>query len=373
MEGSWRLGRIFAIPIEIHPSWLFIFALIVWSLAADYFPMHHPGLGGLPDLVAALATALLFFASILAHELGHSLVARASGIPVERITLFALGGVSALKREATRPRTELLVSVVGPLTSLLIGAALWWTSQAIAVASMTLSAVAFYLAYGNLALGVFNLIPAFPLDGGRVLRAMLWAVGRSFERATLQAARIGRISAVGLVLFGLWEVLGAQGASGIWLILVGWFVWTAAGQEAGRAALELGLRGRSIAPLVRFDVLKLDADETLAAAAERILAAPAQALYPVLAGDTLIGSVTPAMFNDLPVGAWTTTKVNWLARRAPQLPAIPLEADSLAALATLESLHVDALPVDDKSMGMVGILERSAIAEWVAVIGRPQT
>ncbi len=365
MDGSLRVGRIFRIPIEVHASWLFIFALIVWSLAADYFPMHHPGLGGATDLVAAVATALLFFASIVAHELAHSLVARAGGIPVERITLFALGGVSALEREAGRPRAELVVALIGPLASLLIGAALWWVSAPLTEASMTAGAVALYLAYGNVALGVFNLVPAFPLDGGRALRAVLWALGPSFERATLRATNVSHVAAVVLVLFGTWQAMGGAGAGGLWLVLVGWSIWTAADQEGHRAELELALRHRSIAPLVRFEFIALDAEQTLAEAAERIMAGPAQAVYPVLAEGRLLGLVTPAMFRAMPQTVWRTTRMHWLARRAPSVPSVSLDADALRALSTLDALHVDALPVEDESAGLIGLLERGAIARWV--------
>ena len=365
MNGSLRIGRVFQIPLEIHASWLFVFGLIVWSLAADYFPMHHPALAGGPDWIAAAATALLFFASIVAHELAHSLVARANGIPVERITLFALGGVSALKRDAARPRTEFLVAVVGPLASMLIGTVLWWVSAPLEATSMMLGATATYLAYGNLALGAFNLIPAFPLDGGRALRAVLWALDRGFERATINAARVGRIAAIGLDLVGFWNVLSGQGSTGLWLILVGWFVWVAADDELQRATVELSLHHRNIAPLVRFEFITLDAEDSLATASERILAAPPQALYPVLAESSLIGVVTPAVLNAVPEGLWRTTKMNWLARRAPKIPSLRLEEDALKALEALDTLHVDALPVEDESVGLIGILERAAIARWV--------
>lgn len=365
MDSSWRIGRLFGIPVEIHVSWLFIFALIVWSLGADYFPMHHPGLAGAGSWAAAVVAALLFFGSVLAHELAHSLVARAQGIPVERISLFALGGISVLKREASRPRSELQVALVGPLLSLALGAALWALWRSVPSGNMTLGAVVFYLAYGNLALGAFNLLPAFPLDGGRALRALLWAAGHDPDRATLRALTVARVVTLGLVLVGLLQVATSPGAGGVWLVLIAWVLWGAGDQERGRIVVEGALRGRTIAPLVRFEFLSLDAEDSLAQATERILAAPPQPLYPVLTGDELVGVVTPAMLRAVPPALAASTKLHWLARRAPALPTIPLETDAVEGLAILDRLGAEAIPVSETGSGIVGLLERSSIRRWI--------
>lgn len=365
VDSSWRIGHIFGVPVEIHVSWLFIFALIVWSLGADYFPMHHPGVSGPGNWIGAVAAALLFFASILAHEVAHSIVARTQGIPVERITLFALGGVSALGREASRPRSELLVALVGPTLSVVIGALLWMLWRTFLVDDMALGAIVFYLAYGNLALGVFNLLPAFPLDGGRALRALLWATRSSLDRATLRALTVTRLVCIGLVGVGLWQVVVAEETSGLWLTLVAWVIWGAADQERARILIELALRGRNIAPLVRFELLTLDAEDTLARAAERIAVAPPQPLYPVLDGDDLVGLVTPEMFRATPAGPWGVTKMHWFARRGPTLPIVALETDALDALSKLDELKVDALPVGEPGAGVIGLLERGSVARWI--------
>lgn len=367
MDSTWRVGRLFGIPVGIHVSWLFIFALIVWSLGADYFPMHRPGLGGAGNWAAAVVAALLFSASILAHELAHSLVARAHGIPVERITLFALGGLSVLKREASRPRSELLVAVAGPLLSIAFGVllgAMWWNALR---EDTSLGAVVLYLAYGNLALGAFNLLPALPLDGGRALRALLWAICRDTERATLRALAVARVVTVGLVLVGLLQVMTSDGAGGLWLVLIAWMLWSSGEEERRRIAVESVLRGRNVAPLVRFEILSLDAEDTLGLAAERIVAAPPQSLYPVLAGDELMGSVTPAMFNAVAPGLWATTRTRWLARRAPAIPAISPDTEALVGLAILDRLGVEAILVRETGSGVVGLLERGAIARWIEV------
>lgn len=365
MHNGWRVGRLFGIPISIHYSWLFIFALVVWSLGADYLPMHHPGITGGANWAWAIAAALLFFASVLAHELAHSLVARTSGIPVEGITLFALGGVSELKQEATRPRVELAVALVGPLTSLALAALLWLAWQAILPWSMPAAAVAFYLAYGNAVIGVFNLIPGFPLDGGRVLRAAVWAMTGDLDRATRLAVRAGRVAAGLLVAFGAWQAFGGSGANGLWLILIGWFLWSAAEQEGVRTTLESALRGRTVETFVRRQVVVLDANSSVADAVEQIAAATPQPLYPVVGTDGPLGALTPHDITNLPVERWRSTSVNWLTRQAPSLPSLSLDTDAIAALTKLDGLQAEALPVADRTGQVVGIFERGAVLRWV--------
>ena len=361
--ASLRIGRVLGIPIDVHASLLLTFGVIVWSLGASYFPGHQPGIDGGTSWSAAIITALLFFGSVVAHELAHSLVARSRGIAVERITLFALGGVSESKGDARGPRVELAVAVVGPLASLAL-AGLLFVSRSTVSEDTTIGAIVSYLAYGNVALGVFNLIPGFPLDGGRVLRAVLWARSRDFGRATIAAARVGRVAATGLVLTGIWLVFTAPGTTGLWLLFVGWFLSNAAEQEATRTLIEERLRGRSIAPLARFEFITLDPEETIARAAARIVAAPPQALYPVRAGESVLGMLTLADFNGTAQELWPTTKLFWLVRRARAIPSVDLDTDALDALTRIDALQVDGLPVRDAS-GVVALVERPAIVQWV--------
>lgn len=365
MHNGWRLGRLFRIPISIHYSWLFMFALLVWSLVADYLPMHHPGITGGANWAWAIAAALLFFASVLAHELAHSLIARSSGIPVEGITLFALGGVSELKQEATRPRVELAVALVGPLTSLALAAFFWLAWQAILPWSMPAAAVAFYLAYGNAVIGVFNLIPAFPLDGGRVLRAAVWATTGDLDRATRLAVRAGRLAAGLLVAFGAWQAFGGSGANGLWLILIGWFLWSAAEQEKTRTTLRSALRGRTVETFVRRQVVVLDANRSVADAVERIAASPPQPLYPVVGSDSPLGAITPHDIAKLPAERRQATSLNWLTRQAPSLPTLSLGIDAITALVKLDEFQTEALPVADGAGQVVGTFERGAVLRWV--------
>ncbi len=368
-NNSWSVGRIFGIPFEIHYSWLFIFAIIVWSLAADYFPMHHPGVTGGANWVAAVITALAFFASVVVHEVVHSLVARAHGIEVERISLFALGGVSGLKSEATRPRAEFLIAIVGPLVSLVLAAAFWLAWRAAGAGDMTIAGVLFYLAYGNLALAAFNLIPGFPLDGGRVLRAIIWRLTGDLNRATRIALRAGRMVGAGLAGVGIYQVLFSAPANGFWLIVIGWYLWGAATEPATPPRTESLLGDQLIRPLVRYDILLLDAADTVAKAADRMAARPLQPLYPVMANGALIGALTPLDLARVPREQWALS-VNWLARRGRALTVLPLDARAADALVQLDALGVDALAVEDESGSVVGLFERAAIGSLTRVASR---
>ncbi len=365
MPNGWRLGRVFGIPITIHYSWLFIFALVVWSLVSDYLPMHHPGITGGANWAWAIVAALLFFASVLAHELAHSLVARALGIPVDGITLFALGGFSALKRDATRPRIELAVALVGPLTSLALAALLWLAWRALLPVSMPAAAVAFYLAYGNAALGIFNLIPGFPLDGGRVLRAVAWAMSGNLERATRLAVRTGRVAAGLLVALGAWQAISGEGIGGLWFILIGWFLWSAAEQEGARTTIQSALKGHTVETFVNWKIIVLDADASVSAAVEQIAVAPPQPLYPVIAQGALLGALTAHDLAHFPAERWQSTSVNWLTRRGVALPTLTLDADAIESLGKLDELQADALPVTDGSGRPVGLFDRSAVLRWL--------
>ncbi|MBI4347130.1 MAG: site-2 protease family protein [Elusimicrobia bacterium] len=365
VKGLWTIGRVFGIPVAIHPSWLAILGLIVWSLGADYFPMHHPGLAGGESWPLALLAAILFFASVLVHELAHSLAARAQGVPVTGITLFLLGGLSGLRGEISRPRTELTVAAAGPLASLVLAAAFAAAWRVALPWNMPIAAAAFYLAFGNLALAVFNLLPGFPLDGGRVLRAVVWWVRGDSDHATRVAVSAGKAVAVVLGLYGLAATLLLSWPSGLWSVLVAWFLWDTASEEAVRADLSAALRGRPIWPFLRRAIVVFDAEDRLAGAAERILDAEEQSAYPVLGSTGFIGLVVPTDFALVERARWPAVSTGWLARRVQRRGDILLGADALTALGKLDEMQQEAAPVLDGEGRLEGLIERSALLRWV--------
>lgn len=238
MESHIKLGRILGIQIGVHYSWFLIAVLITFSLIM-HFRTTQPDWTTAVVWVCAIVTALLFFAALVAHELSHALTARSRGLPVGAITLFALGGVSRIEREAEDPQTELAVGLVGPVTSLFIGGACFAVARLAGwqpgfMPDTPLPAVLIWLGFINVALAVFNMIPGFPLDGGRVLRALLWWVTGDGSRATRLAARGGQIVAYLFMAFGVVELLSGGGLGGLWIALIGWFLLAAAGAAYGR-------------------------------------------------------------------------------------------------------------------------------------------
>ena len=233
MGGSLRLGRIAGIEVTVHWTWLLAFGLVTWSLAGSVFRDTYPGWsraywGQATYVIVGAIAALSLFGCVLLHELSHSVVARARGMPVSGITLFIFGGVTHLHGEPKRPADEFWMAIVGPLMSFVLGAAAWLILHVLPAGRSPLGGVLSYLAYVNLLLAMFNLVPGFPLDGGRVLRSAVWAITRDLRRATRIAARIGQGIAALFILLGGLLLLRGEPMNGVWLAFIGWFLLNAA-------------------------------------------------------------------------------------------------------------------------------------------------
>ena len=257
MRSHIKLGRIAGIEIGLHYSWFIIAFLIAFSLAA-HFRSVRPGWGIGEAWGVAIITSVFFFVALLLHELAHSLVAKSRGLRVRAITLFALGGVSQIESEASDAKSEFWISIVGPLTSLVIGLVL------IAIARATgayldaepvspVNAVLLWLGYINVALAAFNMIPGFPLDGGRVLRAIIWWFNKNAERSTQLAARVGQVVAILFILYGVFRFFVGANFGGLWLAFIGWFLLDAARSSYAQVGLVAGLRGHSVSDFMQRD------------------------------------------------------------------------------------------------------------------------
>src|SRR6185436_8100536 len=247
MKAQIKLGRIFGVEIGLHYSWFIIALLITLSLASQ-FSLTNPEWSDNLRWGLAIITAVLFFAAIIAHELSHALVAKARGLPVRSITLFALGGVAQIEKEAADAKTEFWMGIIGPITSLVIGAiclaitvALGWTPPEFP--KRPLPAMLMWLGYINIGLGIFNLIPGFPLDGGRVLRGILWWITGNAKRATMIASRVGQFIAFGFIVLGIARFFGGAGFGGLWIAFIGWFLLNASRESYAQVAITEGLRG----------------------------------------------------------------------------------------------------------------------------------
>ncbi|HKV00564.1 MAG TPA: site-2 protease family protein, partial [Ktedonobacteraceae bacterium] len=228
MPGSFRIGKIAGIDIFIHVSWIIIFVLLTWSLATGWFAVLYPGWSTITYWVVSLIAALLLFVAVLVHELAHSLVARTRGLPVKNITLFIFGGVSNIEQEPQTPGVEFQMAFVGPLTSLAIGGIAYLLQLALGENTSPLAAILRYLAVTNVLLGIFNLIPGFPLDGGRVLRSIVWKLTGSLRTATRVTTLVGEVIGYLFILLGIWLFFGGNLLDGIWLGFIGWFLLSAA-------------------------------------------------------------------------------------------------------------------------------------------------
>ena len=228
MNGNIRVGKIAGIDFSIHYSWFVVVAIFSWILGDSVLPSRYHGWAGPTYWGVGVLAALLLFASVLVHELAHSLVAKARGLPVEGITLFLFGGVSSLSADSRGPRDELIVAAVGPLASLGLFVVLWVLYKGVSDTTTPFAAVLWYLWFINLALAIFNMLPAFPMDGGRVLRSAIWAITGSRQRATKFAARAGQLVGLLLIAGGFVEMITGEVLSGMWTAFIGWFLFGAA-------------------------------------------------------------------------------------------------------------------------------------------------
>lgn len=357
-----KLGRIFGIEISIDPSWLVIFFLFGWSFYAQ-FEAAFADASRLQLLVTAGVTALAFFGSVLLHEVSHSVMARRLGIPVEGITLFLFGGVSKLKMEAPRPRDEFLVAVVGPLTSIAIAGVFW---AVVNLGDGFLSPLALQavgsLGWLNLLLGVFNLLPGFPLDGGRVLRSVLWARSGSLVKATRGAARVGTFIAMALIAIGLFAVFGGD-LGGLWTAAIGWFLMQSSAAAAQQVMIRSALEDVTAQDLMSPDPVSIPFETTISEAVDDFFLRYDHSAFPVVSDDRT-GLLTLRAVRQIPRDYWDVRQV-WsamtdLADAATVGPRAPMN-DVLARLQ--EDAEGRVLVVDEGRI--VGIITSRDVARWV--------
>jgi len=364
-----RIGRIFGIDIVIHVSWVFVFALVAWSLSSGIGPLNLQSLPVSLRVAIGILTAILFFTSVLIHELAHSVVARSRGIPIKGITLFIFGGVSMFEGEARTAPIEAWVSAVGPLTSIALGVVFYVLARAasaISAGSIStgIAAALLYLAAVNVLLAVFNLLPAFPLDGGRVLHALIWRISGDRLRATRVTVVIGRVFAAGMIVWGILDSLFEGIGGGLWLTLIGWFILQAGNVEGLQAEITAVLRGRKAADVAAIPPATVLADESAAAALRKLLGVEADAL-PVFVGERFIGMISLNALAALPSEELPKTYVTAVMTRAEDLETIAPGTDAMEALRTLARSKRSALPVIDTDGRFCGFFSRDALVRLI--------
>ena len=368
MRASIPLGRIGGVAVGLNYSVLVIVAVLIVGLGLGRFPIDHPGLPLWLYLAAATATALLFLASLLAHELAHALVARRYGIEVAGITLWLLGGVAQLVGEARTPRADLRIAAVGPGTSL--GAAVLfglvgWLLSGLGAPSL-LTGMFGYLAAVNVLLAVFNLIPAAPLDGGRVLRAILWARWGDRARAAIAASRAGRGFGSALIVLGFLLLFTGPGFQGLWLALIGWFLVNAASAEEQQARLGAALHGIRVGDIMSGHPVTAAPDETVAGLIDRVVMRERLSTYPLVAADgALRGLVTLNRIRQVPPDMRPVTLLSDIACPPGEVPTAHPD-DALTDLLQRMSGCADGRAVVlDSADRLVGIVTPSDISRAV--------
>lgn len=362
MKNSLRLIRIAGIDIGIHYSWILIFVLLSWSLAVGFFPTMYPEWDTTTSRITGVAAALLLFVSVLIHELAHSFVAKARGIPVSSITLFILGGVSNLEEEPEKPKVEFAMAIVGPLASLALAGVCWGLLQLVENQQSPLAGLLSYLALINTVLAVFNLLPGFPLDGGRVLRSILWQKTGSLVRATNIAATVGRFMGWALIAFGLLQVF-AGNLGGLWLAFIGWFLSSAADASRRELTTRQQLSGVRVREVMTTNPTRISPDTTISELVGNVFRRQHSRAVPVCQNDQVVGIVTVTDVKELPRDKWEETPVRAIMTREPLYSARP-EDDLNTALRLITKHDINqVLVIDDKSCA--GILTRADILNYL--------
>jgi Zn-dependent protease/CBS domain-containing protein len=364
MPGSLRVGRIAGIAIEVHFSWLIILVFLTWSLAVGWFPTYYPGWPTNTYWIISVIASLLLFASVLAHELAHSLVARARGLPVRSITLFVFGGVSNLEREPTSAGVEFIMAFVGPLTSLIIGGVCWWIGLRLPISPT--QAVLMYLGITNLLLGVFNLIPGFPLDGGRVLRSIIWGITHNMRLATRIAARVGVAIALLFILAGIWFFFTGNVFNGIWIGFIGWFLLQASQAADAQSRMETLLSGATVAQVMNPNPVVVPPYISVRALVEEQILSQGQRAVAVVEGDRFVGLVTLAEVRRVPRDAWDRATVrDIMVPRERTVTARP-DQDLTEILPLMASRDINQVPVVSGDQ-LVGMLSRDRIVQYMEI------
>ncbi len=363
MQSNIRLGHIWGIPIGLSFSWFLIFGLVTWSLATGFFPVALPGISTAGYAALGLVTSLLFFASVVAHELGHAFVALRNGVPVRAITLHLLGGLAQIGREPANAGAEFRIAIAGPLVSLALAAGFGLLSLA-DLADPMLGPAAAWLARINLILFLFNLIPGFPLDGGRVLRAIVWKLTGNSYRATRVAAVAGQAVAFSFIGIGVYNLFTGASSNGLWLIFIGWFLQSAASSSYAQAGLEQELAGITAEQVMQRERVEISGAVTVEQLAGPLALGQEQRSYFVGDADEIRGMLTAADIARVPRSLWAFTRAEQIMTPIQRLVGVQAQTGLLEALQQMEEAQVGQAPVLAEGR-VVGLLSRDQVLRFI--------
>jgi Zn-dependent protease/CBS domain-containing protein len=363
MRGNISLGRVFGIPLRLHYTWFIIFALVTYSLVFDVAYQTYPIE---QRIILGILTSLLFFASIITHELAHSILAIRNNIPVKDITLFVFGGVSQITKEATRPRAELSIAIVGPLTSLALAGIFYGLHLLLAGTQQILAASLMQrLALINVLLAVFNLIPGFPLDGGRIFRALVWHRTHDYHRATRIATKVGQGIAYAFIAGGIALIFAFQlWLDGVWLIFIGWFLNDAARASYQQVLLRDALIGITARQVTDYDCPLISPHLNLMELVQQHILPTGRSCFLISWGAELEGMVTLQQIKKVPRSRWTITSVQDIMTPASKLKVAYADQDILSVLQEMNGESANHIPVIEAGK-IIGIINREDIARFL--------
>lgn len=360
------LGRILGIPIGLDYSWFLIFGLLTWTLAVSYFPSEFSNWPTAQYWIVGAATAIMLFVSVLLHELGHSVVAMRYKIPVRSITLFIFGGVAQIGAEPPSAMAEFWIAIAGPVVSFAL-AAFFGALQPIVTGVTPLLALVKYLTYINAVLAIFNLIPGFPLDGGRVFRAIVWGISHNLRRATVIAGNVGRLVGFLFIFAGVWLMLGGNFINGLWIAFIGWFLESAAVAQIQQQQVQGLITGHKVSEIMSHNYTAIPTDTTLQQMVDHHILGRGQRSFIVEQGQAVAGLLTLHHVKEIPRDRWTMTTAAQAMIPVTDLKRIRPETDLWAAMQEMDRDGVNQLPV--MSNGHIeGMLSREDVISYLRTL-----
>jgi len=370
LTKSFKLMTLLGIPVTVSWSWFIIFGLVVYTLAAGYFPIAAPEFSPPLRLLMALISALLLFACLLAHELSHSYIAKRNNLPISGITLFIFGGVAHLEKEPEDPGVEFKMAIAGPIMSLALGIFFYFLTSTLYSfgAPKFLFSITDYLAYLNFGVGIFNLLPGFPLDGGRILRSMIWKLSGDLKRATMVASSFGKFAAYLLIGLGFLGIFTMNFLSGLWFIFIGLFLNEAAEMSYRQVLIKRFLTGIRVRNLMTKNVITVPADILLSALVEKYFFKYRFASFPVVSDDTLLGLITFHDIKEVPREEWGSRRASEVMLQLKDDLLIHEDEEVASALQKIAHNQVGRLLVidDDKLVGIVSQRDIVKLLEYKA-------
>ncbi len=378
MSGTFGLGRLFGVRIQVHFSWVFIFALIAWSLASSWLPSRYVDWSTTQYWTVGVIGSVMLFVCVLIHELSHSLEAIRRGLRVTSITLFFLGGFSQIDGESRSASEEFWVSVVGPIASLALASLFGLIYLNLRASTGPLTALTQYLMFVNLLVGLFNLIPAFPLDGGRVLRSLVWKATQSQERATRVASLTGSVLGFTLIGVGVVAIFTNTLVTGIWLMFIGWFIQSTASSVRQSGSERIVVSGRTVGDAMDKRLQVVPPGISIQRLVDEHMVAEMQRAYLVMLGDTFYGLITVSDVRRVPMAVWPGTWVSEAMTKVQDAitlsPDDPLE-EGLKILAD-KNIQQAVVMESDSPVGMLtraGVLRVMEVSQLAPVSGEEST